>query len=122
MNIIFNNQSSATNANFELFAGSDLRDAALSASQNGVGQIEVGGTTSECSYLCGEYTLNNASRSTYLRVQHSDRTKYDYGNAYTVTIRATLECPHNCGHCNPSCQDYPCPTPLTGGSGGCVPW
>jgi hypothetical protein len=123
LKITCTNNSPDTNVNFEIFSGGELIIPRRSDFQNGQGTVVIGGDIADkCSYLCGEYYFSDYDTTTYLRVQHSNRRKYDYAHSYTLTIEATLECPRNCGHCNPSCQDHPCPSPQTGGTGGCVPW
>jgi hypothetical protein len=122
MSVAWTNDSSTTDLNFEIFAESDLKNPKISVEQSKVTYTAIGGTTAHCSYICGEYSfVDGSTNNVYLRVQHANRVLYDYQHKYTLTIKATQECPANCGHCNSDCGNYHCPSPSspTGSGSNC---
>ncbi len=105
--IAWTNSSSVIDLNLELFMSGSLQDSdeLMSWHHPGTGSGTIG--IGECAYICGEY---QDKRPLYLRVQHSDRTIYDYSNPYTLTITVVPGCPLICGTCKPTCNCYACPT------------
>lgn len=102
--------------NYEFWLGGGLGGRPYSAFNHegpdsgivGDGNPANGGADDDCAYLCGEY---NSGRPIYLRVQHSDRKKWDYDNPYDLTVRVYRACPLECPWCAPDATDYACPTP-----------
>ncbi len=92
--------------NYEFFLGGSIERPRIAFNHQGPVSDVMG--DDECAYLCGEF---HGSRPVYIRVQHSDRKKWDYEHPYNLVVKAYRRCPLTCEYCQPDATDYACPTP-----------